>query len=77
MWCWFRHWLWLRTAPDWGAAEAPTTEHWHGFRAQHPVVALVFEDELVATLPRDAWDRPVTAVVQPTGLTELPRLDVE
>ena len=30
-----------------------------------PVVALLFEDEVVESLPRDSWDRPVTSVVTP------------
>ena len=32
-----------------------------------PVVALLFADEVVASLPRAPWDVPVTAVVTPTG----------
>jgi 5-formyltetrahydrofolate cyclo-ligase len=31
------------------------------------VVALLHEGELVAELPRDSWDRPVTAVITPAG----------
>ena len=37
-----------------------------------PVAALVFADELVADLPADPWDRPVTAVVTPDGWRDLP-----
>jgi 5-formyltetrahydrofolate cyclo-ligase len=36
----------------------------------HPgasVVALLFADEVVQSLPSDAWDRPVAAVVTPEG----------
>ena len=33
--------------------------------------ALLYEDELVDTLPRAPWDVPVTAVVQPSGWTDL------
>lgn len=29
--------------------------------------ALLFDGELVPSLPRDPWDEPVTAVVQPSG----------
>jgi 5-formyltetrahydrofolate cyclo-ligase len=36
-----------------------------------PVVALLFEDEVVAHLPRASWDRPVTAIVTPDGWREL------
>ena len=36
-----------------------------------PVVALLFDGELAQTLPRDEWDRPVTAVVTPSGWTDL------
>lgn len=32
-----------------------------------PVVALLFDGELVDDLPREAWDRPVTDVVTPSG----------
>jgi 5-formyltetrahydrofolate cyclo-ligase len=39
--------------------------------ADVPVVALLFDDELTDTVPRDAWDRPVTAVATPSGWTEL------
>jgi 5-formyltetrahydrofolate cyclo-ligase len=42
-------------------------------RASHvPIVALLYPDELVAELPGDEWDRPVTAVVTPAGWTDLP-----
>lgn len=37
------------------------------------VVALLFDNELVDRLPRDSWDRPVTAAVRPSGWTELGR----
>lgn len=36
-------------------------------RADAPVVALLYDGELLASLPRDPWDRPVTAVVMPSG----------
>jgi 5-formyltetrahydrofolate cyclo-ligase len=32
-----------------------------------PVAALIYADELVAQLPAEPWDRPVTAVVTPDG----------
>jgi 5-formyltetrahydrofolate cyclo-ligase len=32
-----------------------------------PVVAMLFEDELVAEVPVEEWDQPVTAVVTPSG----------
>ncbi|HEY3737808.1 MAG TPA: 5-formyltetrahydrofolate cyclo-ligase [Jatrophihabitans sp.] len=41
------------------------------------VIALLYEDELVSVLPRDAWDRPVTVVVTPSGWRTLTRLDGE
>jgi 5-formyltetrahydrofolate cyclo-ligase len=31
-----------------------------------PVVALVYDDELLDEVPTDPWDRPVTAAVTPT-----------
>ena len=34
-------------------------------------VALLYEDELVPTLPRAPWDVPVHAAVRPSGWTEL------
>lgn len=34
-------------------------------------VALLFDGELVASLPTQPWDRPVTDVVQPSGWTTL------
>lgn len=37
------------------------------------VAALLFEDEVVDTLPSDAWDRPVGAVVTPSGWRQLAR----
>ncbi len=37
------------------------------------LVALLFEGELVDRLPRDPWDRAVTAVVTPGGWTDLGR----
>lgn len=36
-----------------------------------PRVALLFDDELVETLPHDEWDEPVDAVARPAGWTEL------
>jgi 5-formyltetrahydrofolate cyclo-ligase len=39
-------------------------------------VALLFADELVATLPTDPWDRPVRAAVTPDGWHDLAQLDV-
>lgn len=36
-----------------------------------PVVALLFDGELTEFLPHDPWDRPVSAVVTPSGWTEL------
>jgi 5-formyltetrahydrofolate cyclo-ligase len=36
-----------------------------------PVIALLYEDEVVHHLPRDAWDQPVTAIVTPLGWREL------
>jgi 5-formyltetrahydrofolate cyclo-ligase len=35
------------------------------------VAALLYEDEVVPELPREVWDRPVTAVVTPSGWREL------
>jgi 5-formyltetrahydrofolate cyclo-ligase len=32
-----------------------------------PVVAMLFEDELVAAVPVDEWDKPVHAAVTPSG----------
>jgi 5-formyltetrahydrofolate cyclo-ligase len=41
--------------------------------AMVPVVALLHDGELVARLPADSWDRPVTAAVTPAkGWTRLP-----
>lgn len=34
--------------------------------------ALLYDDELVAVLPRDCWDVPVTAIATPTGWRDLP-----
>ncbi|SHH56635.1 5-formyltetrahydrofolate cyclo-ligase [Jatrophihabitans endophyticus] len=39
--------------------------------ATAPTVALVFDDELVADLPREPWDVAVTAAVRPAGWTDL------
>jgi 5-formyltetrahydrofolate cyclo-ligase len=39
--------------------------------AGRPTVALLYEDEVVAQLPRDTWDRAVTTVVTPLGWREL------
>lgn len=36
-----------------------------------PVAALLYESELVAALPKDEWDIPVTAVVTPSGWRDL------
>lgn len=36
-----------------------------------PHVALLFDGELVAALPREPWDRPVTDVVAPSGWVHL------
>lgn len=35
------------------------------------VIALVYDDEFVDHLPRDAWDLPVTAAVTPAGWREV------
>lgn len=35
-----------------------------------PVAALLYRDELLATVPVDVWDRPVTAAVTPDGWLE-------
>lgn len=37
-----------------------------------PVAALLYDGELVGSLPRDDWDVPVTAVVTPAGWRDLP-----
>jgi 5-formyltetrahydrofolate cyclo-ligase len=45
-------------------------------RAGTPVAALLHDGELVARLPADPWDRPVTAGVVPrTGWTGLPLVE--
>jgi 5-formyltetrahydrofolate cyclo-ligase len=36
-------------------------------RAGVPIVALVFDDEVLASVPTDAWDRPVTEALTPGG----------
>lgn len=36
-----------------------------------PIAALLFAGELVAELPRDPWDLPVTAIVTPAGWLDL------
>jgi 5-formyltetrahydrofolate cyclo-ligase len=36
-------------------------------RDEVPAVALIYRDEFVTDLPRDSWDRPVSAVVTPNG----------
>jgi 5-formyltetrahydrofolate cyclo-ligase len=36
-----------------------------------PVAALLFDGEVVASLPRESWDLPVTAVVTPAGWRDL------
>jgi 5-formyltetrahydrofolate cyclo-ligase len=35
------------------------------------VIALLFEDELVPGVPADDWDRPVSTVVRPSGVTRV------
>jgi 5-formyltetrahydrofolate cyclo-ligase len=35
-----------------------------------PIVALVFDDEVLAWVPTDPWDRPVTAALTPSGWVE-------
>ena len=35
------------------------------------IAALIFAEELIERVPTDAWDRPVTAVVSPTGWIDL------
>jgi 5-formyltetrahydrofolate cyclo-ligase len=42
-------------------------------RASTVVAALLFDDELVDELPSDAWDRPVSAVVTPSGWQRVAR----
>ena len=37
-----------------------------------PRIALLFDGELVAELPREPWDQPVTAVITPSGVRPLP-----
>jgi 5-formyltetrahydrofolate cyclo-ligase len=37
-----------------------------------PRIALLFDGELVAELPREPWDKPVTTVITPSGLRQLP-----
>jgi len=37
-----------------------------------PRLALLFDGELVAELPREPWDEPVTAVITPSGRRDLP-----
>lgn len=39
--------------------------------AATPVVALLFDGEVLADVPREPWDRPVSAVVTPDGWQEL------
>lgn len=39
--------------------------------ADCPVIALIYEDEFVDALPRESWDRPVTAVATPTRYLEI------
>jgi 5-formyltetrahydrofolate cyclo-ligase len=36
-----------------------------------PICALVYDDELVAELPRDDWDVPVTGAITPSGWHDL------
>ncbi|MCU1658000.1 MAG: sle [Pseudonocardiales bacterium] len=38
-----------------------------------PIAALLFDGELVESLPQEQWDRPVTAVVTPDGWQDLSR----
>ncbi|MEO9138870.1 MAG: 5-formyltetrahydrofolate cyclo-ligase [Jatrophihabitans sp.] len=40
-------------------------------RTGTPRVALLFDEEIVDSLPHDKWDAPVTAVVRPAGWTDL------
>jgi 5-formyltetrahydrofolate cyclo-ligase len=40
-------------------------------RREVPVIALVYSDELVPVLPAEPHDRPVTAVLTPTGLVRV------
>jgi 5-formyltetrahydrofolate cyclo-ligase len=35
-----------------------------------PIVALVFDDEVLPWVPTDPWDRPVTAALTPSGWVE-------
>lgn len=44
-----------------------------------PLAALLFDGEILDRLPREAWDRPVTAVVTPQGWLDVPtgRVDGE
>jgi 5-formyltetrahydrofolate cyclo-ligase len=32
-----------------------------------PIVALVYDDEIVSDVPSDPWDVPVTAAITPSG----------
>jgi 5-formyltetrahydrofolate cyclo-ligase len=36
-----------------------------------PIVALVYDDEILCDVPADPWDVPVTAAITPTGWHEL------
>lgn len=36
-----------------------------------PTVALLYDDEVVPSVPREPWDVPVSAVATPTGWTDL------
>lgn len=42
-------------------------------RTTAPAFALIFNDELVAELPRAPWDQPVAAAVTPAAWVDLPR----
>lgn len=35
--------------------------------AEVPIVALVYDEEILPDLPADSWDIPVTAAITPTG----------
>ena len=48
-------------------AAAPTTGRWPGSPAAAPVVALLYDGELVEALPAEPHDRPVGAVITPAG----------
>lgn len=35
-----------------------------------PIVVLLYDEEVVADLPTEAWDRPVTAIATPSGVLD-------